>query len=142
MTKDLIELTVFDTARTVGINWAYALEICADLDKPAKEESGTRIKGKAAIKILAEYAATAHRCAWPPPSCGLIIVVCPPSVWFCPNDKQLHGLFVEPYDLEKHGAGLQITNKTDLFDFCSISARLDGWRFSSEMVFSESKACD
>jgi hypothetical protein len=142
MIKDLIKLPVFDTPSIVSINWDYALEICSDLDKPAKEEGRARIKGKAAIRILTEYAAIAHRCAWPPPSCGLIIVVCPPSVWFCPNDKQLHGLFIEPYDIEKHGAGLELTNKPDLSDYCSISARLDGWRFSSEMVFSGSKVCD
>jgi hypothetical protein len=128
----LIELTVFDVPQAVSIDWDYALKACKSLDKSLG--GGNTIRGKTAIVILAEYAATAYRCASPPDGVGLIVVVCPPGVWFCPNNKGADGLFIEPYSLEKHGEEFQIVGKTQLLDFCSISARMDGWGFFSEMI--------
>lgn len=133
MNKNLQEIKVHEKQSTVFVDWDYALGICKSLDKVDENEKRYPIKGKAAILILAEYAAIAQRCAWPPNNVGLVVVVCPPSVWFCPNEKGLSGMFIEPYSQEKHGNGIEFIGKESLWDFCSIQARLDGWQFFAKM---------
>jgi hypothetical protein len=129
---------VHEDPSTVFVDWEYALRVCETLDRLEDGEDRHPISGKAAVRILAEYAATAHRCSWPPSTVGLIIVVCPPSVWFCPtSDPSKNGLFIEEYSENKHGQGVQFLGKDHLFDFCSISASLDGWQFCSEMTFAK-----
>ena len=137
--KPLEEFKVHKNPSTVFIDWDYALDVCQTLDKLKIGDTRAQIKGKAAIVILAEYAATAQRCAYPPSDVGLVVVVCPPSVWFCPNYKGLSGMFVEPYSKEKHGEGLEFTGKKALWDFGSIQARMDGWGFAAEMIAASKK---
>ena len=132
------EIRVHENPSTVYVDWDYALNICESLDKVGSDDDRLPMTGKTAILVLAEYAAIAHKCAWPPENVGLAVVVCPPSVWFCPKEKGkgLEGLFIEPYSKVRHGEGLEFVKRDpDLLDFCSINARRDGWRFAAEMTF-------
>jgi hypothetical protein len=131
----LEELKVFETPQVVHIDWAYALEICKTLDRPEPDEDRLPITGKAAIVILAEYGAIAHKCSFPPKSVKLAVVVCPPSTWFCPSTDGLDGVFIEQYTPEKFGNGISIeADNPDLFRYGSIDARMDGWEFAAFMV--------
>jgi hypothetical protein len=133
--KELIELRVFETPQTVHVDWDYALEICKTLDRPEPDEDRLPITGKAAIAILAEYGAVAHKCSFPPESVKLAVVVCPPCTWFCPSMDGLDGVFVEQYSPDKFGSGISIeVEDTDLLRYGSIYARMDGWDFAARMV--------
>jgi len=128
------EYTIFDGLVKVHVDWEYAIAVSETLDNPG-EENRLPISGNAAVRILAEYAAIAHRCAWAPEGTRLAVVVSPPYVWFCPSKDGLHGAFIEEYSVEKHGAGLSYL-KSDLFCYTNIDARLDGWNFNASMVMS------
>jgi hypothetical protein len=131
----LEELRVFEASQVIYVDWDYALEICKTLDRPEPDEDRLPITGKAAIVILAEYGAIAYKCSFPPESVRLAVVVCPPHTWFCPSTDGLDGVFVEQYSPEKFGSGISIdAEDPNLFRYCSIEARMDGWQFAALMV--------
>lgn len=129
----MIEFNVFDEPSKVQIDWEYALKVAEDLDTSAHQENRHPIKGKVAVQILGEYAATAHRCAFPPEYVKLAVVISPPYVWFCPSSDGLHGSFIEEYDQQRHGSGTRLT-KEELFAYTNIDARLDAWSFYAQML--------
>lgn len=130
----MIEFDVFDIPSKVQIDWEYALKSVDNLDILAGQESRLPIKGKAAVRILGEYAAIAHYCAFTPESTRLAVIVDPPCVWFCPSKEGLHGAFIERYNLERHGEGMKFTKESDLFAYTNIDARLDAWGFYAQML--------
>jgi hypothetical protein len=125
----------------VFVDWDYAIAVCEKLDRPLEDRRP--IQGRTAVRILAEYAAIAHRSAWPPDGVKLAVVVAPPSVWFCPSEHGHHGGFICAYDSDVFGTGIEFFKagaEHSLFDYCSISARLDGWSFASRMISTHSKS--
>jgi|GEM_PF-5120327 len=131
---NLIEFDVFNEPSKAQINWEYALKVIEDLDTSVYREGRLPIKEKAAIRILAEYAVIAHRCAFAPENARLAVVVSPPHVWFCPSKDGLHGAFIEEYDQSRHGGGIKFTKDNDLFAYTNIDARLDAWSFYAQML--------
>ena len=115
-------------------DWEYALKTVKDIDILLPGETRSRIKGAAAIRVLLEYGKIAYDCSTPPDSCRLAIVISPLFVRFCPSRDGLSGIFIEEYGEEKHGKCFLEIKKTNLFDFCNINARLDGWQFFANMV--------
>lgn len=71
----MIGFDAFDIPATVQIDWEYALKITEYLDVSAEQECRIPIKGKTAARILAEYAAIAHHCCFPPENTRLAVVV-------------------------------------------------------------------
>jgi hypothetical protein len=138
LTKDPTELTkieIFNHPIEVSIDLPYAIEICQNLDKLLPDEHRLPITGKAAVMILAEYGAIAHRCSSAPEGIKLAVVICHPTVWFCPSHQGLDGVFIEPYQESKHGQGICLEHENgDLFRYGSIEARLDGWEFAARMI--------
>lgn len=131
----MIYLDPFSNGKNlVFVNWDYALNAVATLDKYASDENRTPIKGKAAINILAEYGAIAYRCFGVPDQFKLAIVISPPFVFFCPSPDGLDGIFIEDYSEEKHGKSFMDLEKDNLFAYSNIDARLDGWSFAAGML--------
>ena len=124
---------VFDFSIDAQVDWDYALKVAQSLDSQAESEGRFPITGKKAIVILAEYGAIARRACSPPDGQTVAVVVCPPSVWFCPSKNGCDGVFIEPYCQDRHGPGLEFAGKDDLFDYTNIEARIDAWRFFAEM---------
>ena len=129
----MIEIDLFNSLLKIQIDWEYAIESVEKLDTSAEKENRSPVKGKAAIIILGEYGAIAHRSSFPPEDTKLAVVISPPSIWFCPSQDGLHGVFFEEYKDSKYGSGIQFT-KLDLFDYTNIDARLDAWNFYSQML--------
>ena len=116
---------------TVYVNWEYALQLAENID-----DSGNRIRSKAAINILAEYGSIAYRCAlpqFPGSNNTLAIIIDHPIVHFCPSISGLSGVFIDKYDEENHGVSIRY-EKSNLYDYTNINARLDGWDFFGGMV--------
>jgi hypothetical protein len=132
--QSLIEFDVFDLSSIVKIDWEYALKITENLDSSAKQENRNPIAGKAAVRILGEYAAIAHHCAFAPKGVMLAVVVSPPTVWFCPSKDGLNGSFIEEYSQARHGEGIRFTKAFDLFQYTNVDARLDAWSFYAQMI--------
>jgi hypothetical protein len=134
LSSGLTEFDVFDLLPPkVFIDWDYAMRSVENLDPTAEQDGRLPMKGKAAIRVLAEYAAIAHHCSFAPKGTTLAVVVSPPRVWFCPGKAGLHGAFIEEYREDKHGVGVPFY-KPDLFDYTNIDARLDAWSFYAGML--------
>lgn len=134
-TTKIIQLDPFkEITKPVIIDWDYALNAVATLDKYASDENRNPIKGKAAISILAEYGAITYKAVCPPESTKLAIVISPPFIFFCPSPDGLDGVFIEDYSEDKHGKYFMQLEKDNLFAYTNIDARLDGWAFAAGMV--------
>jgi hypothetical protein len=71
----------------------------------------------------------------------LAVVVWPPQVFFCPSLDGLDGVFVEPYDEDKHGKNCFVLHKEyDIWDFTSAHALRDGWEFNASMISAGEKS--
>jgi hypothetical protein len=128
-------LPTFSQSFDVFVNWDYALTVCAQLDRPEAGEDRLPMRGKAAISILAEYGATAHRCCHPPAGTKLAIVISPPSIWFCPSQFGLDGVWIDSYSEREFGQGVELALTTpNLWRFDNIHARLDAWDFVAEIL--------
>lgn len=96
---------------------------------------GRPFKGPSVLRILAEYAATAHKCSWAPEETALAVVVWPPEVYFCPSMCGINGAFLEPYHASKHGEyAYKIQKGMDIWAYSNIEATRDGWDFNAAMV--------
>lgn len=125
---------VISKEQPFSCHWEYALKAVKDIDVLLPGETRPTIKGKSAIHILLEYGKIAYESSDPPDGSKLAIIISPPFVRFCPSGDGLSGIFIEEYEEEKHGKCFLEIEKTNLFDFCNINARLDGWQFFANMV--------
>lgn len=131
----MIDLNVFDQPCTVHVDWDYALKVTETLDTTATDDDRRPVTGMAAIRLLAEYGATAHSCAACPDNLKLLVVVSPPIVVFSPSIDGIHGIFVEEYNPDKHGvAGVTFHKEINLLAYTNLAARLDAWDFCAEML--------
>ena len=124
--------------KTVTIDdWDSALIAASALDKLEPGEDRSLIRGKTALRIVAEYGLRLHLTAHPGEgiSLKLAIVIDENVVYIIPSKDGEDGVFIGKYSAEKYGEWVKRLTVQDIWGFSNIRAMLDGRDFFAEMVW-------
>jgi hypothetical protein len=119
-----------------AVDWDVAISLCKTLDHEDNYSDGELpFSAAPCIRLLGIYGVLAKKASSCPELQKLAVVVWPPQVFFCPSLDELDGVFVEPYDKNKHGKNCFVLHKEcNIWDFTSAHALRDGWEFNASMV--------
>ena len=122
---------------TVHIDdWDSALTAVSKLDRLEPDETRTRIRGTAAMRIVAEYGLKFYRSAHPGEETHLklAIVIDENTVYVIPSECGESGVFIGEYWVGKYGKWAKKLTKDNIWAFSNIEAMLDGWAFFADML--------
>lgn len=117
-------------------DWDSALDVASRLDRLKPGEDRSLIKGRIALRIVAEYGLLFYQSAHPGGETGLrlAIVIDDLTVYAIPSEEGVDGVFIGEYWLAKYGEWAHKLTKESLWDFTNINARLDGFSFFADMI--------